>query len=202
MTELYPYAAAACGVLHNVFYHKPTPAFLAELSDSGLLDQWPDLGTPTGAAIAQVKASLAQDDFDTIEREHYRLFIGPGEIAAYPWGSVYTDKENLVFGDTTVALARFCREKGVAFELAHREPEDHIGLILALLGQLFEQQDQAGVTDLLTHHLLPWSHRFTEAVAREARTGYYAGFGDLLATLLGDWQRRLAITPDPLQLYK
>ncbi len=202
MNDLFPYAAAACGVLHNLFYQKPTPAFLAELADSGLLAQWPDFGQDPDTALTEIRHSLEQDSFDTIERDYYQLFVGPGGMSAYPWGSVYTDKENLVFGDTTQAWLDFCQQQGLTFELAHNEPQDHIGLILAVLAQLFERGDEAAIRALLSDHLLPWSHRFLDAVATEARTGFYRGFSRLTALLLADWQRRLDVTPASLTLYR
>ncbi|GAA5186831.1 TorD/DmsD family molecular chaperone [Ferrimonas gelatinilytica] len=202
MRDLFPYAAAACGVLHNVFYPKPNPAFLAELTDSGLLAQWPGFGQDPADAVASILDSLKQDDFDAIERDYYQLFVGPGGMAAYPWGSVYTDKENLVFGDTTLAWQQFCQQQGLTFELDHNEPQDHIGLILAVLSQLFEQGDETAIMTLLSDHLLPWSHRFTEAVTTQAHTGFYRGFGQLTALLLADWQQRLEVTPAPLTLYR
>ncbi|MBY5922652.1 molecular chaperone [Ferrimonas balearica] len=202
MTEQFPYAAVACRVLHNVFYRKPTQAFLAELASADLPDRWPDFGTDPTPALTQIRSSLEQDEFDAIERDYYRLFVGPGPMAAYPWGSVYTDKENLVCGATTLAFNQFCREQGIAFELDHNEPEDHIGLVLAVLGQLFEAESEVAIKALLTHHLLPWSHRVTEEMAAQAQTGFYRGFGELTAMLLKDWQQALDVTPDTLVLHK
>ncbi|MBW3141482.1 molecular chaperone TorD family protein [Ferrimonas balearica] len=202
MTEQFPYAAVACGVLHNVLYRKPTSAFLDELKSAELPQQWPQFGSDVSAALAMIQTSLEQDDFDAIERDYYQLFVGPGPMQAYPWGSVYTDKENLVCGATTVAFKQFCRDHGIAFELAHNEPEDHIGLVLAVLGQLFEQGNQDAIKALLAHHLLPWSHRVTDAMAEHAQTGLYRGFGQLTAALLKDWQTSLQVTPDSIRLYK
>ncbi|MBY6187409.1 molecular chaperone TorD family protein [Marinobacter hydrocarbonoclasticus] len=202
MTEQFPYAAVACGVLHNVFYRKPSEAFLTELNAAELTAQWPRFGTDPAPALAMIQSSLGNDEPDAIERDYYQLFIGPGPMAAYPWGSVYTDKENLVCGETTHAFIQFCREQGIAFELPHNEPEDHIGLVLAVLGQLFEAQDEAAIKALLAHHLLPWSHRVTEQMAEHAQTGFYRGFGELTAILLKDWQQALDVTPDKRVLHK
>lgn len=202
MTEPFPYAAVVCGIVHNVLYRKPTVAFLDELKTADLPTQWPDFGTDPAPALNAVQASLEQDGFDAIERDYYRLFIGPGPLEAYPWGSVYTDKENLVCGATTVAFKQFCQEKGIAFELPHNEPEDHIGLIFAVLGKLFEAGDDAGIKALLAHHLLPWSHRVTDSMNAHAQTGFYRGFASLIAGFLADWQQRLDVTPDTLRLYQ
>ncbi|SHI03392.1 TorD/DmsD family molecular chaperone [Ferrimonas marina] len=202
MNDAFSLAAAACGVLHNVFYQKPSQALLDELSQTELLDHWPEFEQPVAPAIALIRTALAEQDQTALEREHYRLFIGPGPMEAYPWGSVYTDKENLMFGETTRELEQFCRDKGIAFELTQREPVDHIGLILAILNHLFEQQDEEGVKVLLGQHLLPWSHRFIEAVEQANPSGYYRGFAQLLAILLADWQQRLAVQPRELILYR
>ncbi len=201
----YAVAAAACGVLHNVFYRKPSADYLDELKGSGLLDQWPDYGADRDQAVALIKGSLSTDTAEAIERDYYQLFIGPGGMAAYPWGSVYTDEENLVCGKTTREFKRFCEARGIRFQLAHSEPEDHIGLVAAALSRVFEKAALDGgnrdIALLLGEHVLPWAHRVLDKSKANAQTGYYRGFSLLYEGLLGRWQQALGITPRELELY-
>lgn len=209
----YEAAAAACAVLHHVLYFRPTPDYIAQVGSRSFLQQWPNYGDGQGDdqgedqadAIAHIVASAADDTFQAIEKDYYRLFIGPGSMDAYPWGSVYTDQENLVCGDTTRQFKQFCISLGIEFQLKNAEPEDHIGLVIAALSRIFEQASETGNTQpaghLLADHLLPWSHRVIARVRQSAHTGYYLGFMALLESLLAYWQEALGVVPRELQLF-
>ncbi|WP_229359787.1 TorD/DmsD family molecular chaperone [Ferrimonas aestuarii] len=179
-------AVAALGVLHNVFYPKPTAAFLTELTDSQLLSAWPEIGDPKEIveACGRIEQSIEKDGFDAIERDFYRLFIGPGTALAYPWGSVYTDRENLVCGQTMVNFKAFCRGNDIALQTEHTEPVDHIGLMLAVLVELLNRNDGAAVNELLSEHLMPWAPRLFELVLEHGTTDYMKGFAILAGQLL------------------
>ena len=41
-----------------------------------------------------------------LDRDYHRLLVGPGKLAAPPWGSVYLDSESVLFGDSCIALGR------------------------------------------------------------------------------------------------
>ncbi|SHI03448.1 TorD/DmsD family molecular chaperone [Ferrimonas marina] len=194
--------AAVCGILHNVFYRKPDPLQLAEVAHPGLLESWPKIDPQQAEALQQVIVSLQQDTPDTLRRDFYALFVGPGGMHAYPWGSVYTDRESLLCGDTTHALSRFCRQQGLLLELPHREPIDHLGLILGMLNQLLQQQRQPAAATLLSHHLLPWADRVIEAVLTHASTGYFRGFAQLLQQLLNHLRQHWQLQPLSLPLYR
>ena len=51
---------------------------------------------------------------DDLTWEYRRLFVGPGVKPAPPWGSVYTDRDRVVFGASTLELRAWMRERGVA----------------------------------------------------------------------------------------
>lgn len=63
-------------------------------------------------------------------RKRQRLFIGPWALPAPPRGSVWLDKESVLFGDSTLALRQWMRENGIALEADGNEPEDHFGTVL------------------------------------------------------------------------
>lgn len=52
---------------------------------------------------------------DALVWEYRRLFVGPAAKAAPPWGSVYTDRECVIFGRSTLALREWLRHVGVDF---------------------------------------------------------------------------------------
>ncbi|GAL30142.1 putative oxidoreductase component of anaerobic dehydrogenases [Vibrio variabilis] len=77
---------------------------------------------------------------DSLNQDFFLLFEGGEVMLAPPWGSVYTDKEEVIFGDSTVAYRQFLRQHDIELDTGMREPEDQIGLMLFAVSQLIEQQ--------------------------------------------------------------
>ncbi|MFI3246531.1 MAG: molecular chaperone TorD family protein [Ferrimonas sp.] len=194
--------SAISGVLHNLYFSVPTPTALALWRQGDLLASWPKLAAPAAhqAACQEMERSLQQDDDAVIERDHYRLFIGPGEMLAYPWGSVYRDRENLLFSSSAQAVQHFVERWQLTLTLAHHQPLDHIGLLLGMLSQLLANEQWQAVDELLQQHLMPWAPRFLECTQTHAQTGFYRGVAQLTSQFLQAImaERQLAITPCPL----
>ena len=110
-------------------------AAMAELDVAAAAAEWPFVDEATAAdALALMREGLAAGaDNENLVWEYRRLFVGPGHLPAPPWGSVYTDRECVVFGEATLALRAWMRRVGVARPADVRPPEDHIGLMQALL---------------------------------------------------------------------
>ncbi|OZS44233.1 TorD/DmsD family molecular chaperone [Photobacterium sanguinicancri] len=147
-------------------------------------------------ALTSEKNQALNDDF-------FLLFEGGEVMVAPPWGSVYLDKEQVVFGDSTVRLRQFLRANNIELNTGMREPEDQFGLMLFAISQLIEQsQDQPLVENLLTEHLLPWCLRYLELVEKHAATNTY----QRLAALVKEWclsiQDTWQLTPLSLKVYR
>lgn len=125
-------------------------------------------------ALGLMAGGLADGVTDDLTWEYRRLFVGPGPMPAPPWGSVYTDREQVVFGESTLVLRAWMMENGVAFTPAERVPEDHIGFMLLLLSWL--ARNRAGlVEDCLRLHLLTWSSHYLGLLAEAAEHPFYRG---------------------------
>ena len=107
--------------------------------------------------LALMKEGLARGvEDDDLVWEYRRLFVGPAPKPAPPWGSVYTDRECVVFGESTLALRAWMRALGIERLVDDKTPEDHIGLMLVLMAWIARNQP-ADLDDYLRLHLL--SHR-------------------------------------------
>lgn len=141
-----------------------------------------------GAAETDAPAEASADCFaanDALTWEYRRLFVGPAAKAAPPWGSVYTDREQVAFGASTLELRAWMRSHGVARLGGERDPEDHIGLMLALMAWLAQDQP-ADLDEFLRLHLLPWAGHFLDLMAAAAEHPFYEGLARLThATLDG-----------------
>ncbi|WP_051484580.1 TorD/DmsD family molecular chaperone [Shewanella waksmanii] len=176
--------AASCRILYSLYYASPTANWLGEISTSKVIDYWPQTNTEMATTREKISHSLAHDSHDTIQQDHQRLFKGLGTMLAYPWGSVYTDRDGLLMGETAQAFKAFCLELGIELKLPNQQPWDHIGLQLDVLATLLDSNDTNAIRSLLGEHMMIWVPTFLNHVNRSATTGFYNGFAELTQSLL------------------
>ena len=157
--------------------------------------EWPFV-EPRAAfqAICLMQEGL-EDDFDErgIIHEYRRLFVGPGHKAAAPWGSVYTDKDGVMFGASWVALRAWMRENGVSVGARDaNEPEDHIGLMLELMAWLADERPGL-LPEFLSLHLLPWAGHFLEGMRDVSQHAFFEGLATLAKASLDGIQDALEL---------
>lgn len=155
-------------------------------------------GLAASRAMSEGSAFCGDDD---LMWEYRRLFIGPGAKPAPPWGSVYTDRECVVFGDTTLELRAWMREHGVARIVDERTPEDHIGLLLALMAWLAQYQPE-NLEEFLRLHLLTWAGHFLDELAEAAEHPFYKGLARLTKASLDGLQDALGLEVETPRFYR
>lgn len=149
---------------------------VAALRDGSWQSQWP---WPVANGLA---AQFALEDDEPLADAWQRLFIGPWALPAPPWGSVWLDKESVLFGDSTLALREWMRANGIGLSEQRAEPEDHFGTLLLLAAWLCESGQDEAFNQLLAWHLLPWSSRFLSV--------FIAGAGNPFIRLLVSWRKK------------
>lgn len=199
--------ASACALLSNLFLRQQAgPATVANLDPAQLAD-WPlDRDPATTAGLELLAATLAAP----LPDEEYgadwtQLFVGPGPMAACPWESVHRSEEGLTFEAETLAVRRAYAEVGLQAPAVNREPDDHIGLELAFVGELavaaldaYDRGDTeatefaTGAAGRFVHeHLGVWGPGFADLVVEHARTDLYRAAGLLLGGSLPQFSRIL-----------
>lgn len=161
-------------------------AAMAALDAQAAAREWP-FADPACAkgALADMVSGLACGITDDLTWEYRRLFVGPGHLPVPPWGSVYTDRECVVFGAATLELRAWMRERGIARATGDKTPEDHIGLMLALMSHLCRTAPDC-LDEYLCLHFLTWAPHYLEKLAAEAHHPFYRGLANLThATLVG-----------------
>ncbi|MEZ9236781.1 molecular chaperone [Shewanella sp. 10N.286.52.A9] len=176
---------AVCRVLSGMLFNTPSEDFYQQMSKEILLS-WPTITTPIDEITCSMQRSLSEQSFTTLRDDFYQLFIGPGVKKAYPWGSVYTDKDNLVNGASCVAFEQFCMQHGMTINLPKKQPLDHIGLILAVLANLLKEQKPDLALIVIKQHLMPWLPQFLNCVDTNAETDFYRGVAKLVAITIDD----------------
>jgi TorA maturation chaperone TorD len=137
--------------------------------------------------------AFASESPDTLLLDYSRLFLGPFDILAKPYGSVWMEGEKVVMGDSTMAVLDLYREGGFDLDENFREMPDHIAAELEFLYLLNFQESEARrggdseglkkAADLkrrfLTSHLGNWVGPFTEAMKAGAATAFYKTLAEL-----------------------
>ena len=190
-------------ILGAVLFYPPdsreVQPIIALLESSEWAPLWP---CATKDAKAQVTGYFSQIDQaqESLADAYQRLFVGPYALPAPPWGSVYLDKESVVFGDSTLALRQWMRENGIEPHLTQAEPEDHIGLLLMMSAWLAENSP-ALLNEFLTMHLLPWSGRYLELLRQKADHPFYVGVALLAESTLCGWIQQQGLDVVTADLY-
>ena len=177
-------------------------AAMASIDARAAADEWPFAEHADALnGLADMVSGLADGITDELIWEYRRLFVGPGHLPVPPWGSVYTDRECVVFGETTLELRAWMRERGIARSSDEKTPEDHIGLMLALMSHLCRTQPEH-LDEYLCAHLLTWAPHYLEELASEATHPFYRGLANLTrATLTGIREFRGLVVKTP-RFYK
>ncbi|HAD5478349.1 TPA_asm: Tat proofreading chaperone DmsD [Salmonella enterica subsp. enterica serovar Typhi str. CT18] len=124
--------AVTARVLGALFYYSPESHETAPLVQALLNDDWQAQWPLDAEALAPVAAMFKTHSEESLPQAWQRLFIGPYALPSPPWGSVWLDRESVLFGDSTLALRQWMRENGIQFEMQQNEPEDHFGALLLL----------------------------------------------------------------------
>jgi len=199
MNEGFAFTARVLGAL---FYFAPDSEQAAPLVTALTEGDWQQDWPLPPEQLAPVADALRQQAEEPLLAAWQRLFIGPWALPAPPWGSVWLDRESVLFGDSTLALRQWMRDNGIAFEMAQNEPEDHFGTLLLLAAWLAENGRNAERDQLLAWHLLPWSTRFLAVFVENAGHPFYQALGQLAQLTLADWQSTLLIPVAEKPLYR
>jgi len=147
-----------------------------------------------------------------VAREYTRLFInGFPSVVAPPYGSVYLEKEGLVFGKTTSEVLRFYHEAGFTLKEDISDPSDHVAHELEFMGILTGQEAQATGAervkleevqiDFLSRFILPWVPGFCERIREQSRSTFYQTLASLTREFIHLEKNYLGI-PEELNFQK
>jgi len=127
-----------------------------------------------------------------------RLFIGPYELKAPPYGSVYLDKERRVMGDSTMDVIKMYHEEGLSMDKDFKELPDHIAVELEFMNYLIYREINTCVKSkledairdfkiqeiFLKHHLGAWVPEFSKAVIENSKNHFYINLAKCTAVFI------------------
>lgn len=183
-------------VLGVLFYHPPSDERVRSVLPLFKQDNW-----VWGGIVLDKKIRADLGNHDRLDEAYQELFLGPNALPAPPWGSVYLDKESVLFGDSTQALQAFMHAHQIDFSSGMYEPEDHIGLLLMLAAYLAENKPDL-LPVFLKAHVLTWGYRYLALMGEQTRYPFYCALAQLTQLTLENWQQTLAIPPAKVRLYR
>lgn len=190
-------------VLGALFYYAPdseaAAPLVAMLRQPGWETQWP-VADERLPALARDMAR--EDDQETLEQAWQRLFIGPYALPAPPWGSVWLDRENVLFGESTLALRGWMQKNGIAHNSEMNEPEDQFGTLLMLAAWLSSEGREQALDELLAWHVFPWSERFLTQFIDGAQHPFWQALGELAQLTLATWRSLVTLPVAEHKLYR
>ncbi|MCK8817849.1 molybdopterin-dependent oxidoreductase [Natroniella sulfidigena] len=182
-------------LLGRYFYRQPTYKDLTKLKQDNYFEQVIKLGRDQGLDVEHLTefvtqiSELSNLKLEQLQAEYRRLFVGPGELVAPPWQSVYRNDGNIIFSADTLAVRRFYRCWGFQLASQIKEPDDHLGLELEFMAlttadvlQAIEGKERDRLLKLLktqhkflTDHLLQWVDEFVTRVTANSEENFYTG---------------------------
>lgn len=202
-TETDLYRETICRLL-SAGYYQPEEAFREERVYSSLAEAAGRLSTELGALARRVETEFERTPLEDLLLDYSRLFLGPFEILAKPYGSVWIEGEKVVMGETTMAALDLYREGGFELDENFREVPDHVAAELEFLYLLIFKENEArrggdaeGIAAalelkrrFLKHHLGRWITPFGKAMKGGAQTAFYKCLAELTEDFVKEELRR------------
>ncbi len=183
-------------LLAACFYEPDKQLFLDEkLGDK--LEQLLDGLAPNCAPSARLMKNALKDlEQEKLSIDHAALFVGPFELTAAPYGSVYMENKRAVMGESTVNAARHYQDAGLSVDI--KEPADHIAIELEFMYYLCSKEATAvndnqledahklrkQQLDFYHKALRPWAKNFCEAIRAATHNCFYISLADCLECFL------------------
>jgi putative dimethyl sulfoxide reductase chaperone len=179
-------------------YYEPDAAF----EEEHLFDSMLAAARRIDPALAELARKLGKDfaaqDLQTLLVDYRKLFLGPTQPLAIPYGSYWLSGESTVMQDSTMAVLGLYHQAGFELDEEFREAPDHVAVELEFLNLLTFRQGEArraGLTDVLRDwqqlerlflekNLGVWIGQFAAAVKAGAGTAFYRDLAELTELFL------------------
>ena len=146
----------------------------------------------------KIAASVMQYGDEELLVEYARLFVGPNELLAPPYGSLYLEEGGRVMGESTTRVMEFYKAEGLAMDEHFRNLPDHIAAELEFMYYLayqeveaLEKNDMEKAAHFLNRQetflqtfLGPWVAPFSEKIKQGTENGFYQALADCLTAFI------------------
>lgn len=175
---------------------------LASLDAEQCAGDWPFLPVDEAKELlGRLSSAAAEDSRESAGEEYRRLFVGPFALPCPPWGSVYTDRDCVMFGESTLSLRAWMRGNGIAPTASNSEPDDHIGRML-LLASWVSKEIPASLEEYLSFHLLTWAPHYLAQLEEASKHPFYRTLARLTSSTLDAMRRDCSLDVTEPHFYR
>lgn len=139
--------------------------------------------------------------------EYAKLFVGPYELKAPPYGSIYLDKERKVMGDSTMEVMQIYNDAGLSIDSEFHELPDHVAVELEFMYYLIYRETEAierceiekssdyvKTQDLfLDKFMCRWIPPFCKKIKEGADNKFYNALADCVSALVSSDKEYISI---------
>lgn len=179
-------------------FYPPSKELIEEKCCATLADLLASVAPDAAHYASDAVAAGSESSLDALSVEHARLFIGPFQLVAPPYGSIYLDDTKTVMGDSTAKVAAFYHNCGLQLADDFHELPDHFAVELEFMSFLAFKQREAEVSgdsnevtritslqhEFLNRFLIPWLEPFTSAIISDAEAPFYQAISQCTATFI------------------
>ena len=129
---------------------------------------------------------------------HAKLFVGPFELQAPPYGSLYLESQKRLMGDSTMEVLKMYQRAGLAFSGDFEDAPDHIAAELEFMYFLIAKEIQAlrqgdridafgylkMQQEFQDKYLRPWMEPFGERIRTASEHEFYTLLAESLSTFI------------------
>lgn len=190
-------------LLAACFYQPERDLFLEEQLCDNLANLLEPFSKEASDACRRMAEDLAGQSQDQLLLSYSDLFMSPFGAKAYPYGSIYLDKEPLLMGDSTIEAQKFYDEAGLKTDIEC--PSDHIAIELEFMSLLegriaqaiseSNQVDLADFSDIRDRFFnklfASWAPILGNTLKEQATLAFYRDLGECLLGFINSEQQRL-----------
>ncbi|MGG3470092.1 molecular chaperone TorD family protein [Neobacillus pocheonensis] len=177
-----------------LLFSEPNMEVFEQIQSNGNLQEIKEIHEG-GKILAAFFEHLSCSQYNKVQEEFQRLFIGPGPLVAPPWESFYRSKEQLLFEEWNDQVREQFHQFGLKSIKENNEPDDHLLLelefMIFLLDLCLQETETAIIAELLitqvrflSEHLTVWIPYFCERVIQNTTSQLYLGAALLLEDFL------------------
>ena len=184
--------------LSACFYPPQKELFLDEGMLGNLTSALKEIFPEAASSSERMGDAILEYSNEDLSVEYAKLFLGPFEVKAPPYGSIYLDKGKMVMGDSTVEVMKLYQDAGLLMDVDFKEMPDHITAELEFMYYLIYKEAEAlgksdmdAAEDMLRRQkaffdkfLSPFALQFCAKLKEGAENSFYIALSECLGAFI------------------
>ncbi len=186
-------------LLSACFYPPQQDTFLQEEFFKTLEELLRPISHDAAAHVSEMGKAFLKYSGEDLLVAYAKLFVGPNELLAPPYGSVYLDGEKKVMGDSTLEAIKMYEEQGLSIDSGFGNLPDHVTVELEFMyylifkeAEALERSDWDTALDLIkTQELFfdkflgRWVKPFCDKIKEGTENEFYTSLADCVSVFIG-----------------